>query len=62
MATLVARSGTDGDDAGPIPVAADAIAGAAGWPEDGPRAAAVARSLVADGLAVVAADGTLQLP
>jgi A/G-specific adenine glycosylase len=40
----------------------DAIAAAAGWPHDGSRAAAVAQSLVDDGLAVKAPDGTLLLP
>ena len=43
-------------------LAPEAIAAAAGWPHDGSRAAAVAQSLVDDGLAVKAPDGTLLLP
>ncbi|MEY2421848.1 MAG: A/G-specific adenine glycosylase [Acidimicrobiaceae bacterium] len=44
------------------PVGAEAIAVAAGWPDDQPRAAQAVASLVADGLAVVDDDGTVMLP
>jgi len=44
------------------PVATDALAAAAGWPDDPARAASAADSLVTDGLARRAADGTLVLP
>jgi A/G-specific adenine glycosylase len=43
------------------PVATDAIADAAGWPGDPERAERAAASLVADGLAHRAANGTLSL-
>ena len=47
--------------AGPVP--ADAVATAAGWPDDPARATRVAAALVADGLATWSADGSsLQLP
>jgi A/G-specific adenine glycosylase len=45
---------------GPLPPST--LAQAAGWPDDDERAARVAASLVADGLAVVAGDGTISLP
>jgi A/G-specific adenine glycosylase len=45
---------------GPLPAAT--LARAAGWPDDDARAARVAASLVADGLAVAGADGTVSLP
>lgn len=45
---------------GPVP--APALAGAMGWPDDPTRAEAVAAGLVADGLAIRSADGTLHLP
>lgn len=45
---------------GPVPRAGVAVA--AGWPDDPQRAERVAAGLVADGLAVVAGDGSLQLP
>ncbi len=38
------------------------VASAAGWPDDGERAAAVAATLVRDGLAVRDADGSIRLP
>ncbi|MEY2433778.1 MAG: A/G-specific adenine glycosylase [Acidimicrobiaceae bacterium] len=44
------------------PVNADAVAAAAGWPEDPDRAERAVASLVADGLAVVRADGTVAPP
>ena len=44
------------------PVPADAIAAAAGWPDDPARAALAVASLVSDGLAVVHADGTVATP
>jgi A/G-specific adenine glycosylase len=44
------------------PVAADAVAAAAGLVDDADRARRVADSLVADGLAVRLADGGLRLP
>jgi A/G-specific adenine glycosylase len=50
-----------GSDPGPRHVGADGLAAAAGWPHDPDRALAAARSLVADGLAEMAADGTLYL-
>jgi A/G-specific adenine glycosylase len=45
--------------AGPVPT--DAMAEATGWPSDPDRAAQAAASLVADGLAVRRANGTLSL-
>jgi A/G-specific adenine glycosylase len=45
--------------AAPVPL--DALAVAAGWPDDAARARRAADTLVADGLAVVV-DGTLTLP
>ncbi len=44
------------------PVAPGSLADACGWPEDPARASRVAASLVADGLAVFAGDGSLGLP
>lgn len=44
------------------PVSADALAAAAGWPDDAARADRIAASLVADGLAVRDGTGTLRLP
>lgn len=44
------------------PVAGADLAAVAGWPGDGLRASRVAASLVADGLAVVTADGGLAYP
>jgi A/G-specific adenine glycosylase len=44
------------------PVGAGALAEASGWPDDPDRAVAAADTLVADGLAVRSADGTLALP
>lgn len=44
------------------PIPAAEIPAAAGWPDDPRRAEQVARTLVADGLAVLAPDGTLRLP
>jgi A/G-specific adenine glycosylase len=44
------------------PVPASALAAAAGWPDAPERAARVGAGLVADGLAVADADGTLRLP
>ncbi len=46
--------------AGPVPESA--LASACGWPEDPARATRVADGLVADGLAVSTADGSLELP
>jgi len=43
-------------------VAPEAVASTAGWPDDPDRAERVARSLVADGLAVRRPDGSLTLP
>jgi A/G-specific adenine glycosylase len=43
-------------------VAPDALAASDGWPDDVDRAAAAARSLVRDGLAVELPDGSLALP
>ena len=40
----------------------DAIALAAGWPDEPSRAMAAARSLVEDGLAVAGPDGSFRLP
>jgi A/G-specific adenine glycosylase len=51
----------DGSDLGPQHIAPAALAAAAGWPHDPARAMAAARSLVCDGLAEMAADGTLYL-
>jgi A/G-specific adenine glycosylase len=45
-----------------IEIGPDALAGAAGWPHDRQRAVVAAMSLVHDGLAEMAADGTLRLP
>jgi len=45
---------------GPVPVAA--VAEVMGWPDDADRAARVAATLVADGLAEVLADGSFTLP
>lgn len=48
---------------GPVASSGAALAAAAGWPDDAPRAARIADSLVADGLAVRSADGAwLSLP
>lgn len=44
------------------PLAADELPRVAGWPGDAARAARVASTLVADGLAVWASDGGLRLP
>jgi A/G-specific adenine glycosylase len=55
LVTAQARNGPGG-----VPPAS--IATEAGWPDDVPRAAAMARGLVADGLAVFDEDGTLRLP
>ena len=44
------------------PLAHDAIASAAGWPDDPERAERALASLVADGLAVVRTDGTVTTP
>lgn len=44
------------------PVAPDALAEAMGWPDDRERAARVAASVVADGLAIVGPDGAYGLP
>jgi A/G-specific adenine glycosylase len=44
------------------PLRRDAVPGAAGWPDDPERAARAVASLVADGLAVVDADGTVASP
>jgi A/G-specific adenine glycosylase len=44
------------------PVSAESVAVAAGWPEDPDRANRAVASLVADGLAVVHADGTVTPP
>jgi A/G-specific adenine glycosylase len=44
------------------PIAPDQVATAAGWPDDQGRATRVARDLVAEGLLVEGADGTLRLP
>jgi A/G-specific adenine glycosylase len=43
------------------PLAPDAVAPAAGWPDNPSRALAAARSLVDDGLAVAAPDGCFRL-
>ncbi|HEY3810867.1 MAG TPA: A/G-specific adenine glycosylase [Acidimicrobiales bacterium] len=51
---------TAGPGAGGLPPGA--LAAAAGWPDDPARAAAAARSLVADGLAKMDAGGALGLP
>ena len=50
-----------GSDPGPRHVGPDGLAAAAGRPHDPDRALVAARSLVADGLAEMAADGTLYL-
>jgi A/G-specific adenine glycosylase len=50
------------DAAGDGRLTPDAVPAAAGWPQQSERAAVAARSLVADGLAVVGPDGTLRLP
>jgi hypothetical protein len=50
-----------GSNPGPHHITPEALAAAAGWPHDPTRALAAARSLVADGLAEMAADGTLCL-
>jgi len=44
------------------PVAAGAVAGAAGWPDDPARAERVAAGLVAEGLVVRDRSGGLRLP
>jgi A/G-specific adenine glycosylase len=44
------------------PVSIGSLAEASGWPDDPDRAVAAADTLVADGLAVRSADGTLALP
>ncbi len=44
------------------PVGRDALAEAMGWPDDRERAVRVAASVVEDGLAIVNADGALELP
>ena len=44
------------------PLPADAIAEAAGWPDDPVRAARAVASLVSDGLAVIHPDGTVATP
>ncbi|MEZ5177563.1 MAG: hypothetical protein R2746_04570 [Acidimicrobiales bacterium] len=44
------------------PVSPDQVAAMAGWPDDPERAGRVATSLVTDGLAAVADDGSLTLP
>ena len=44
------------------PLSPGAVAAAAGWPEDPERAARAVAALVADGLAVVRADGTVTAP
>ena len=44
------------------PLAPDAIALAAGWPDDPARAERALASLVADGLAIVRTDGTVTIP
>ncbi len=44
------------------PVIGEAVARAAGWPEDPGRALGVARGLVADGVLVEAPDGSFSLP
>ncbi len=54
--------GAGGEQPGPRHVGPDALAAAAGWPHDPARALAAAHRLVADGLAEMAADGTLYLP
>jgi A/G-specific adenine glycosylase len=46
----------------PIAISPDDLASAAGWPHDRQRALTAAMSLVHDGLAAMAADGTLRLP
>jgi A/G-specific adenine glycosylase len=44
------------------PIAPGSVAVASGWPDDAERAARAVASLVADGLAVVDAQGTVSLP
>jgi A/G-specific adenine glycosylase len=44
------------------PLSAARLAPAAGWPDDEARTARAVASLVADGLAVIAPDGTVSLP
>jgi A/G-specific adenine glycosylase len=44
------------------PIESNAVAAAAGWPDDPERAAQAVASLIADGLAIVSADGTVSLP
>jgi A/G-specific adenine glycosylase len=44
------------------PVAASDVAGVMGWPGDPTRATGVAATVIADGLAVVDADGAYRLP
>ena len=62
LALLTAGAeGAGGEQPGPRHVGPDALAAAAGWPHDPARALAAAHSLVADGLAEMAADGTLYL-
>lgn len=46
----------------PTEIGPDALAAVAGWPQDRPRALMAAMSLVRDGLAEMAVDGTLRLP
>ena len=48
--------------AGGAPLTPDAIAGAAGWPDEPARAARTVQTLVEDGLVVVGPDGALGLP
>ncbi len=57
LAAVVAAHTAERDGVPP-----ESVAAAAGWPQDGPRAAAVAQRLVDDGLVTVAPDGTLRLP
>ena len=56
--TWPAATGRAGSDPGPRHVGPDGSAAAAGWPHDPDRALVAARSLVADGLAEMAADGS----
>jgi A/G-specific adenine glycosylase len=65
LARLTAATAGSIDGSGPyraIEIGPDELAAAAGWPHDHQRAVTAAMSLVHDGLASMAADGTLRLP
>jgi A/G-specific adenine glycosylase len=60
--TAASRPGQEAGLDNGIEIGPDALAAVAGWPHDPQRARAAAVSLVHDGLAEMAADGTLRLP